>query len=171
MNIEVAKWNILEEAARHSNQIFKVATGDGYYVKGYCSPDELRCIYIAALDSLLQHGLIKHVFTNKDFELYAVNACATELTTMHSATERILAELDATGSVYKIHSHQGEFVQCGDNAFDQFEHERIVFMRALHVLLHSGKIRVVSESREMCRLELAPINTRSQVPQAIANSR
>lgn len=157
--LEAAKIDILREAAKHKNQICKLQSPDGGFVKvrrGYSQPDELRATYNAALNSLLKNGSIKFVFKNSHLELYEVTAAASQATTLRSAMERVLEEMQTSGSVYKIHSERGEFVQCGENAFDMFEHERILMMQALHELLHNGKIQVVYESREMCRFELAP---------------
>jgi hypothetical protein len=169
MKIEEAKFEILREAAKQGNQICKLPNPDGDFVKvkrAYCQTDELRSTYLAALDALVLDGSIKFVFKSKDFELYEVTARSLQIMTVQHAKERLLAELKANGSVYKVHSDRGEFVQMGDCAFDEMECERILFMQALHELLHHGTIQVFAETREICKFEIAPRSSSGYVQYA-----
>jgi hypothetical protein len=159
MHIEEVKLDILREAGKHGNQICKLKNDCQEFVKvrrGYSQPDELRAIYLAALSDLLLNGLVKLVFSNRDLELFELTAEGSHCTTVRSARERIMDELKSVGRVYKIHSDRGEFVQFAELAINDIDAERILFMLALHELLHHGVVQVVSESREMASYELAP---------------
>jgi hypothetical protein len=156
MDLQTAKMELLLDASKNRNQIIKVEKADGAYVKGHSLPSEVRSKFIAALDSLLQEGALKPIFKNSEMEMFAVTAQAAELTTLSSARQRILQEFQDNKYVYKIHSPRGEFVQCAGENFEQFEYSRILFMRALHELLYSGKIDVVSDCREICTYALSP---------------
>jgi hypothetical protein len=173
MDIETIKLEILREASKHGNQICKLRDEVGEFVKvkrGYGSPDELRAVYLEALKSLINGGLVRHVFTNKDVELFEMTARGAAMTTVASAKERITAELLSGGRVYKIHSEKGEFVQCGALAIDEIDSERILYMQALHELLHHGMIQVASDNHELAsyRLDLSGLaSARQPYPQSM----
>jgi hypothetical protein len=156
MNIDDAKQDLLEDAAKDHKQLLLVKTLESEHVKGHCMPEEVRAAYVEALESLLGEGAVKLVFKNKDLQLYECTASAWRASTIAAATQQIVAELNKSGAVYKIHSQQGEFVQCGDQAIDGLEVERIVFLKALHKLLYSGQIVPVNDSKQFCTFRLAP---------------
>lgn len=157
MDIEDIKFDILREAGRHGNQIYKLKKEDGEFVKvkrGYSHPQELREKYLSALDDLIESGLVNNVFSNRDLELFEV-ADKGSFQTPRSAQERIVEELESGGRVYKIHSDRGEFVQCGKHAIDGIDAERVLFIQALHELSHHGVIQVVSENHVMANYRLS----------------
>jgi hypothetical protein len=147
MDLNNAKSQLLSEAAASNNQLFKVDNLDGVYVKGFSIPIELRELFVAGLDSLLQEGEITSLFTNAQLQVFGLTAGSSML--------RILQEIQDHIHIYKIHSSAGEFVQCACENFDHYDSSRIVFLRALGDLLHSGEIDVVSECREMCVYKIA----------------
>jgi hypothetical protein len=155
MDLNNAKSQLLSEAAASNNQLFKVDNLDGVYVKGFSIPIELRELFVAGLDSLLQEGEITSLFTNAQLQVFGLTAGSSMLVTVKSAKLRILQEIQDHIHIYKIHSSAGEFVQCACENFDHYDSSRIVFLRALGDLLHSGEIDVVSECREMCVYKIA----------------
>ena len=157
MDKDATKLAILTESAKCGNQIYKVKDDFGEFVKlkhSYSQPEDVRSNYLIALSSLLNSGLVRQVFASDDIALYEVTAQGKALTTLASAKERIKNELQVSGHVFKIHSRKGEFVQCGEESLDKIDSERILYLQALHMLLHHGAIRVASESKEMTTYEL-----------------
>jgi hypothetical protein len=150
MDIADARVELLQFASLNGNQLFKVDASDGVYVKGYGIPEGSRDLYVAALDSLTHDGSVTPLFRNNEIQLFSITNFAASMVTLDSAKERILQEMEEYGYVYKIHSHTGEFVQFVGENFEQVEYSRILFMRALGDLLHSGQIDVHSDTREMC---------------------
>lgn len=151
-SIKEAKSDILREASLHGNQICRLKNASGEFVKvkrGYSQPDELRLAFLSALDELLTDGSVKQVFNNRVLEFYEAKSPLNESTTLLSIKDRIMREIAESGHVYKIHSPIGEFVQLGNQSFEEPEHERIVYMEALGALLHHGAISVANETAEM----------------------
>jgi hypothetical protein len=72
--------------------------------------------------------------------------------------EQINVELVSSGRVYKIHSEKGEFLQCGAQSHNKIDSERILYLQALHMLLHHGVVRIASESKTMATYELDRTN-------------
>ena len=157
MDNESTKFAILLEAIKHGNQIYKLRDETGEFIKiqhSYSQPADSRSGYLVALNSLFNSGLVRQVFANDNIELFEVTSQGKAFTTLTSAKELIQKELKTNGRVYKIHSHKGEFVQCGANAINQIDSERILYMQALQTLLHRGVIRVTCETSEMATYEL-----------------
>lgn len=159
MHIEESKLEILNEARKHGKQIYKLKSDGRERVKvrsAYSQPDDLRTSYLAALSELIENGLVAEVFSNKDIELYELTPEGAYCTTLDSARERILDELNSRGRVYKVHGDRGEFIQLGRTSMNHGDVERILFMRALHELMYRGTVMVTSENREMTSYEFAP---------------
>ncbi|CAN5507677.1 hypothetical protein BH10CYA1_BH10CYA1_40280 [soil metagenome] len=157
MDSESTKLAILLEAMKHGNQIYKLQDEAGEFIKlkhSYSQPADLRSGYLTAMNSLLNGGLVRQVFTSDDVQLFEVTSQGKAFTTLSSAKELIQKELAGNGRLYKIHSQRGEFVQCGANSINQIDSERIVYMQALQMLLHRGIIRVTCETSEMATYEL-----------------
>ncbi len=144
------------EAAKHGNQIYKLKSEDGDFIKlkhSYSQPD-LRSLYLTALHGLLNSKLVRQVFASDCIELYEMTFEGKAFTSLTSAAEQIMQELATSGRVFKVHSAKGEFVQCGSNSFNKIDSERILYLQALRHLLHHGSVRIASESREMATYEL-----------------
>ena len=150
MDLETAKKEILYDAAQNKNRIYLMGLTDSACVKGYYAPVEWRQIYVAALNALQLEGSVEPIFKNKEMQLFAVTAMAPAVETLNSAKEKILQEIQTNGFIYKIHSRNGEFVQCADENFADFEGTRMLYNRALGELLRRGVVDVVEETREMC---------------------
>lgn len=157
MDNESIKLAILMEAAKHGNQIYKLKSEDGDFIKlkhSYGQPDDLRSLYLTALNGLLNSKLVRQVFASDCIELYEMTPEGKAFTSLTSAAEQIRQELATSGRVFKVHSDKGEFVQCGSNSFNKIDSERILYLQALRNLLHHGSVRIASESREMATYEL-----------------
>jgi hypothetical protein len=148
------KQELLQEAGKENSHLLLIKSEHAHYVQGHCSPEETRADYVDALQALLQENAVRCLFDNKDLALYECTRVPCRAYTIAAATEKLEAELHSSGAVYKIHSTDGEYVQCGEQAFNEAEIERIVFLKALQKLHHSGKIRAALENRHLCRFEL-----------------
>ncbi len=155
--IQNAKDELLREAAKGGNQICKMKTGTGFFVKarrGYSHPEEIRTLYTQAFDALVREGKFKMVLRNKDLELYEVARVDGHVASKAHAKEVLMREIEQAGQVFKIHSPDGEFVQIGHKAYCEIEDERILFLEALYELVRHGQFRLVSDSKELSRFEL-----------------
>ncbi|CAN5589503.1 hypothetical protein BH11CYA1_BH11CYA1_40380 [soil metagenome] len=158
--LEQTKIALLREASKTLNTISKIKSDGAEFVKckhAYAQPEEIRTLYLAALESLIEDGSTELVLTNEYLDLFELKQ-VSPVATLSAAKDALLKQLKQDGRIYKIHSPQGEFVQCkkfalgGAKLFDGDENEeesRIVFLRALSELMRYGKIDLVSESREM----------------------
>ncbi|MFA6213604.1 MAG: hypothetical protein WCT03_26990 [Candidatus Obscuribacterales bacterium] len=156
--LEQTKIALLREASKTLNTISKVKSDGAEFVKckhAYAHPEEIRTLYLQALDSLIEDGSTELVLTNEYLDLFELKQ-TTPLSTLAAAKEALLRQLKQDGRIYKIHSPQGEFVQCkkfalggADRPDENEEESRIVFLRALSELMRYGKVDLVSESREM----------------------
>jgi|694.fasta_scaffold124889_3 hypothetical protein len=161
MDSESVKIAILTEATKHGNQIYKLKSQAGDFIKlkhSYSQPDDVRSTYLTALNGLISSKLVRQVFATDDIELYELTEDGKSFTTLKSATNLILQELENSGSIYKVHSDKGEYLQCGAASHNKIDSERIVFLQALHMLLHHGAVRVSSESKEMATYQLDRTN-------------
>lgn len=152
MDIKDAKSEILRQASQHGNQVCKLKSPDGDFVKvkhGFNQPDELRRIYLDALNALLLDGSVKHVFSNRVLELYEAKSALCQATTLLVFKHRIMSEFQSSGRVYKIHGSIGEFVQLGAQSCEGPEFERILYIEALGDLLHRGVLNVSHDSPDM----------------------
>jgi hypothetical protein len=163
-NVEQTKLSLLREASRTLNTISKVKNDQSEFVKckhAYDHPEDLRLLYLEALDALIEDGVMELVITNEYLDLFEIKQ-PSKTTTVESAKEALLKQLRQDGRIYKIHSPRGEFVQCkkfalGGNPLpdDNEEESRILFLQALSELMRYGKIDLVAESKEMCIFSLA----------------
>ncbi|HEY9730489.1 MAG TPA: hypothetical protein V6C89_01165 [Drouetiella sp.] len=163
MDSESIKFAILTEAAKQGNHIYKIKSEGGDFIKlkhSYNQPEELRGRYLEALNALINSQYVKQVFVTDDIELYELTADGMSFTTLRSAMDQILSELENSGSVYKVHSDKGEYLQSGAKSHNKIDSERIVYLQALHMLLHHGAIRVSGESKEMATYQLDRTNQR-----------
>lgn len=162
--VEYAKASLLREGARTLNTVSKVKTHNSEYVKckhAYDHPEDLRLLYLEALDALIEDNAMELILTNEYLDLFEVRQ-PSKANTIESAKEALLKQLRQDGRIYKIHSPRGEFVQCKKFALggaplpDESEEEsRILFLQALSELMRYGKIDLVAESKEMCIFSLA----------------
>lgn len=159
MQIEELKLEILREARKNKQQIFKVKSSDTEFVKvrrGYSQPEEARIMYLDALTELVDSGLVSNIFDNTNIELFELTRSGdTSCPTVRSAREEITEALQMNGRIYKVHSAAGEFIQSVSQCFKRNEDERIVYLKALHELLYHGVVQVASENREMATFQLA----------------
>ena len=157
-NIDSAKDELLREAANAGNQVCKILNGAEPFVKarrGYSYPDELRSLVLRAFEELLSEGKLRAIVRNKDLELYELVCETSRVNCKEHARKILIAQAEREGEVYKIHSPDGEFVQVGPHAFYEQEEERILFLEVLGELTHKGKFRLVSDSKELGRYEIA----------------
>lgn len=178
--LEQTKIALLREASSILNTISKVKGDGAEFVKckhAYDRPEEIRTLYLLALDALIEDGAIELVLTNEYLDLFELKQCA-QVSTLAAAKEVLLRQLKLDGRIYKIHSPRGEFVQCrkfalgGADSTDENEEEsRIIFLKALSELMRSGKIDLISESREMTVFSPAiPYNGVVVVAESIVDS-
>ncbi len=156
--LEQTKIALLREASKTLNTISKVKNGGEEFVKckhAYDHPEEIRSLYLQALDSLIEDGATELVLTNEYLDLFELKQTST-ISTLAAAKEALLRQLKQDGRIYKIHSPQGEFVQCkkfalggADRPDENEEESRIMFLKALSELMRYGKIDLVSENKEM----------------------
>ncbi|MGH9550926.1 MAG: hypothetical protein ACRD3W_16210 [Terriglobales bacterium] len=155
--LENAQYELLREAERFGNQICKLKTADGEFVKvrtGYSHPEERRDLYMQALADLVTRGRLRLVLQNKTLELYEVCSLNGEVTSVRHALEKLTREIEEHGTVYKIHSGDGEYVQVGSTVYCDIEEERILFLEALCELVRHGKVEVKNDSCVLSRFEL-----------------
>jgi len=156
--LQYAQDELLREAAKAGNQLCKLKHSAGTFIKaryGYSHPEELREHYMQAFDQLVAEGKVKLVLENKDLELYELVKDSTRISTKEHARKVILHEAERAIEIYKIHSSDGEFVQVGSEAYWEIDEERILFLEALGELAHHNKLRIVWDSKELCRYELS----------------
>ena len=172
-NLQCAQDELLREAAKSGNQICKLKNSAGDVVKvqrGYSHPEDVRTLYLEAIAQLVAEGKVKQILQNKDLELYVVLNNSGHIACKAQAREALLTEAELTGVVYKIHSRDGEFVQVGSRTFCDVDEERILFLKVLYELFRHGQLKMVWDSKELCRYEIerprvavysAPSNLRS----------
>jgi len=156
--LEQAKIALLREASSTLNTISKVKGDGAEFVKckrAFDRPEEIRTLYLLALDALIEDGATELVLTNEYLDLFELKQ-STQASTLAAAKDVLLKQLKLDGRIYKIHSPQGEFVQCrkfalggADHTDENEDESRIMFLKALSELIRSGKVDLVAESREM----------------------
>jgi len=73
--LDQTKKALLKEASRTLNTVSKVKQEREEFVKckrSYSHPEEIRTLYLQALDSLIEDGLMNLVVTNEYLDLYEV---------------------------------------------------------------------------------------------------
>jgi hypothetical protein len=156
--IQNAKDELMREAHKAANQICKIKSAEGPFVKarrGYSYPDGVRMIYLKAFEALVREGKLKSILRNKDFDLYEVVDSNGHVISVAQAKELLIEKAHQEGQIFKIHSRDGEFVQTGDKAYCDMEEERIVFLEALSQLMRHRQLSLVSDSAEVCRYEIS----------------
>lgn len=153
--VELAQVELLREARKVNNQICRLHTENGDFIKarrGYSIPTETRELYLSACDELLKDGRLRLVLRNHALDLFEL--VGTQIIKDWVEAKQVLLDaVKENGMVYKIHSSDGEFVQCG-SAFNSNEEERIFFLEALYELVHHGFLEVVADSREFTQYQL-----------------
>jgi hypothetical protein len=157
--IEEATHELLREAKKSHNQLCRMKTGYGSFVRckhAYAEPEELRSLYLAAFDSLCVEGKLVKVLENDIFEIYELDedGRGAKLSTQ-DAMDAILSGMQRYGLLYKIHSNEGEFIQCGNASYADEDEERIVYLGAVYRLMHKGLIQVVSDSKQYATYALS----------------
>jgi hypothetical protein len=156
-NLQYAQDELLREAAKAGNQICKLKHSGATFIKarrGYSHPEEIRAHYVRAFDQLIVEGKLKLVLENKDLELYALVDDPDRISSKAHARQLLMEEAGRAAEIYKIHSCDGEFVQIGSRSFCDIDDERILFLEALGELARQNKLRLVWDSKELCRYEL-----------------
>ncbi|HEY9712012.1 MAG TPA: hypothetical protein V6C72_01005 [Chroococcales cyanobacterium] len=155
--VENARKELIREASRTRRPIYKLKNGtEVVRVKyRYASPEEVRAAYVEALDSLIADGSVVPVLTNADIELYELAGDVASVPTVPIAKANIMNALAERKQIYKIHSHDGEYLQAGEVAYNRFDDERITYLTALYDLLHHGQAKLVDENREIATIEMS----------------
>jgi hypothetical protein len=152
--IDSAKDELVREAAVSGNQICRLKNGSNFFIKakhGYSHPEELRILYVRAFDSLVKEEKFRLVFSNSDLDLYELTCADSQVCSGEDAKADLLGEIRRSGSVFKIHGKNCEYVQVGNRAIDKIEGERIVYLQALGELVRSGEIRPVLDNSVLAK--------------------
>jgi len=157
--IEEAARELLYEAGKSSDLLMKLRNEFGDFVKAkraYVDTDEMRLAYLAGLEHLIAEGLVKQTLGTKDMTVFRVtDSGRSSRKTVDGALADLLEAVQEDGFVAKIHSAEGEFLQCGNRVFSDVEEERIIYLEAFCNLLLHGYIEPTSESKEMSMYALA----------------
>ncbi len=147
--IEEATHELLREAQKSRNQLCKMKNGSGEFVRcrySYVEPEELRTLYLAAFNSLRLDGKLKKVLENDILEIYEVNGNDNGSgLSIQDAKATLIDGANRFGQLFKIHSPEGEFIQCGSKVYFEPDQDRILYLEALYELLHHGQVQVVSD--------------------------
>lgn len=151
--IQDAASELLYEAGKSGDLLMKLRNGVGDFVKAkraYVDTDEMREIYLAGLEQLLSEEKVQQTLSSKDMTVFRVTevgrACRR---TLESASAELLAAVQRDGFIAKVHSANGEYLQCGSQVYSEIEEERIIYLEAFCELLHHGFVQPASESKEM----------------------
>ncbi len=97
--LDQTKISILREASRTLNTVSKVKQENEEFVKckrSYSHPEAVRTLYLRALDSLIDDGVMNLVLTNEYLDLYEVNPEAAMAPVAPAATpDELLTRLRA----------------------------------------------------------------------------
>lgn len=151
---------LVTDALKAGNVILRLRDESGAFVKAkraYMDLSDMRNTYLEALNFLHNEGKVQLILTNDELEVFEITAKGRAAKhSVEQAKQLLLHEMRQTGHAFKIHSLQGEFVQCGQWSHNTTEEERILYLSAFCELLSHGAIQVVWESREISRYEFAP---------------
>lgn len=81
--LDQTKIALLREASRTLNTVSKVKQENEEFVKckrSYAHPEAIRTLYLQALDSLIEDGVMELVITNEYLDLYEVKQADVPLT-------------------------------------------------------------------------------------------
>ncbi len=151
--IKEAASELLYEARKSGDLLMKLRNGVGDFVKAkraYVDTDEMREAYLAGLELLLAEGKVKQTLGTKDMMLFRLTDTGRNSRCTHeSARAELLEAVRADGFIAKIHSLDGEYLQCGTRVFSDVEEERIIYLEAFCDLLLHGYVEPTSEAKEM----------------------
>lgn len=152
-SVQEAANELLYESAKSGNLLMKVQNGVGDFVKtkrAYVETDEIRETYLAGLELLLAEGKIQQTLGSKDMTVFRVTdeGRRTRITAEMARTN-LLDAVKADGFIAKVHSIDGEYLQCGNQVFSESDEERILYLEAFCDLLQHGYVQPASETKEM----------------------
>lgn len=152
-SIQEAANELLYEARKSGDLLMKLRNGVGDFVKAkraYVDTEEMREMYLAGLEHLLSEGKIQQTLGSRDMTVFRLtdiglkSRCSRE-----SARVDLLEAVRADGFIAKVHSVNGEYLQCGSKVFSEIEEERIFYLEAFGDLVDHGYIQPTSEAKEM----------------------
>ncbi len=152
-SINEAANELLYEARKSGDLLMKLRNGVGDFVKAkraYVDNDEMREVYLEGLEQLLAEGKIQQTLGTKDMMVFRLTEAGLNSRCTHeSARAELLEAVRADGFIAKIHSVDGEYLQCGTKVYSEVEEERIIYLDAFCDLLLHGYIQPTSEAKEM----------------------
>lgn len=152
-DVKAAAYELLCEAGRGGELLMKLSNEFGEFVKAkkaYTESDETRLLYLEALDLLETEGKVITTMNSKDMILYRVSdAGKNSRHTREQARDILMEALHQNGSIVKVHSPEGEYLQAGSVIYSDIDEERICFLDAFGHLLHHSLITPVNETREV----------------------
>ncbi len=151
--IQEAANELLYEARKSGDLLMKLRNGVGDFVKAkraYVDNDEMRETYLAGLEHLLAEGKVQQALGSRDMTVFRLtDAGRNSRCTRESARAELLEAVRADGFIAKVHSVDGEYLQCGTRVFSELEEERIIYLEAFCDLLQHGYVEPTSETKEM----------------------
>ncbi|PZM85908.1 MAG: hypothetical protein DKT66_00440 [Candidatus Melainabacteria bacterium] len=152
-SIKDAANELLYESAKSSDLLMRLRNGVGDFVKAkraYVETDEVRETYLAGLELLLAEGKIQQTLGSRDMTLFRVtDEGKRKRVTFEMARANLLEAVQADGFIAKVHSADGEYLQCGTRVYSDVDEERILYLEAFCDLLQHSYVRPTSESKEM----------------------
>ena len=160
IKLEEATYELLREAKKSRNQLCRMKSDSGSFIRckhAYVEPEEIRTLYLEAFDSLCSDGTLKKILENDIFEIYELDQDGQGIKISVEDAMNVLQEgMQRYGQLYKVHSRDGEFIQCAGTTYADKDDERIVYLEAVYRLMHKGIINVVSDSKQLATYALAP---------------
>lgn len=157
--VENAARELLYEAGKSGDLLMKLRNEFGDFVKAkraYVDTDEVRDVYLAGMQRLLEEGKIKQTLGTKDMTVFRVTeAGRNSRRTLERALADLLDAIQQDEYMAKVHSVDGEYLQCGEQVFSEIDEERIIYLEAFCYLLHHGFVQPTTESKEMSLYTLA----------------
>lgn len=157
--IDDAARELLYEACKSGDLMMRLRNGTGDFVKtkrAYVDTDEMRDLYIAALERLIADGKVKQTLGTQEMTVFRLtDAGRNSRSTLESAIAHLLEAAQAQGYIAKVHSPHGEYLYCDEQAFADVDEERIIYLEAFCYLLQHSFIQPTSESKEMTLYSLA----------------
>lgn len=152
-SIQEAANELLYEARKSGDLLMKLRNGVGDFVKAkraYVDTDEMRELYLSGLEHLLAEGKVQQTLGSRDMTVFRLtDAGLNSRCSRESARVELLEAVRADGFIAKVHSVDGEYLQCGNKLFSEVEEERIIYLEAFCDLVDHGYIQPTSEAKEM----------------------
>ncbi|MBC7997852.1 MAG: hypothetical protein IAF58_07910 [Leptolyngbya sp.] len=152
-DVKAAAYELLCEAGRGGELLMKLSNEFGDFVKAkkaYTESDETRLLYLEALEWLEGEEKVVATMKSKDMILYRVSDTGKKSRhTREQARDILMEALHENGSIVKVHSTDGEYIQAGSVIYSEIDEERICFLDAFGHLLHHSMITPVNETREV----------------------